>query len=223
MDHFAREKHKIFNAVIIHDTIDMMNHFGGEKGPPKVGFHDEAVLKDIACLGSEGMIWSINPNISFAVKESPPFPIRVFFSMLTSVLTFGREIIYIFRLFHLILLKTMILMSTRSFPPFWSSLGKFLPTKSTGRYRFRGPPLSKTSFSAYNTGHHCFPDVSSRRCRRICPSKPPLFLDPDDPSKGDSLELRDPRLEFDPEGLFALLDRVGLNEFPVEDDSTVNG
>lgn len=86
----AIKQHKIFNAVIISNFVNMMNNFFSCQIPAKMFFHDKSMFKDVRIFSCVGMVGLINHYIPARMFSNPSFPIltlRSFFTFLITVIT----------------------------------------------------------------------------------------------------------------------------------------
>ena len=67
--------HKVFFSVVSSIMIDMMDYFIRCKQSTQFVFHDQAMLRYVALLGTVRMIRGVNHYVASAMKRSPSMPL----------------------------------------------------------------------------------------------------------------------------------------------------
>mgnify|MGYP001618930092 CR=1 FL=1 len=73
-----RKQLKIFNPIIVFNTINMVNRFSWFKETIQIFFHNKTMFSNAIIFVTKWMIWRINRNVSSKITATP-FPIWMFF------------------------------------------------------------------------------------------------------------------------------------------------
>lgn len=73
------KQHKVFDPVIIHNPVYVVDNFFGFKITSKIFFHNKSMFLNSFMVISKRMFWGINPNISLCRFPSSSFPTRMSF------------------------------------------------------------------------------------------------------------------------------------------------
>jgi len=74
------QKHKVFNSIVVLNTIDMMNNFFRFNVASNVLLHHKTMFSNITLSATKWMGWIMNKYISIRINNSSTLPIPMFIS-----------------------------------------------------------------------------------------------------------------------------------------------
>jgi len=107
------KQHKIFDSIVIRDSIYMMNNFFRIKIPPEMFFHDKAVFKNISKTIDKRVFFNFSINISLMMFWSTMLIGNGFFPKISLFcFCFGRWMISLWKASFFSTINWMALLKT---------------------------------------------------------------------------------------------------------------